>query len=95
MLPSWENKVKVTEIAVVLRRAATEMQAFAVNNDDLDLPNELILPFIINFLTDKRLRKLSATRQSHGFKSPRRATSSSSANNEFVRHFAHVEFLPK
>jgi hypothetical protein len=43
------------------------MQAFAVNNDDFDLPNELVLPFIINFLTDKRLRKLSAHGQTDAF----------------------------
>ena len=62
-----QNKMKVTEIAAALRRAVTDMQAFAVNNDDLELPNELVLAFIINFLTDKRLRELSAHGQSDAF----------------------------
>jgi hypothetical protein len=52
--------MKVTEIAAVLRSAATDMQVFVANNDDMNLPNEVVLPFIINFLTDKRLRRLSA-----------------------------------
>ncbi len=41
-------------------KAAIDMQAFAARNDDLDLPDQLVLPFIMNFLTDERLRKLSA-----------------------------------
>ncbi len=61
--------MKVTEIAAVLRRAATDTQAFAVNNDDLDLANELVLPFIINFLTDKRLQNCRHTPKAMRFKS--------------------------
>ena len=41
-------------------KAATDMQAFAAGNDDLNLPDQVVLPFIMNFLTDQRLRKLSA-----------------------------------
>jgi len=43
------------------------MQAFAARNDDLDLPDQLVLPFIMNFLTDERLRKLSGDGQSGVF----------------------------
>jgi hypothetical protein len=54
--------MKITDIVVVLHKAATDMQAFAARNDDLDLPDQVVLPFIMNFLTDKRLRKLSLVR---------------------------------
>ena len=53
-------KMKITNIVAVLQKAAIDMQAFAARNDDLDLPDQLVLPFIMNFLTDERLRKLSA-----------------------------------
>ena len=53
-------KMKITNIVAVLHKAAIDMQAFAARNDDLDLPDQLVLPFIMNFLTDERLRKLSA-----------------------------------
>jgi hypothetical protein len=54
--------MKITDIVVVLHKAATDMQAFAARNDDLDLPDQVVLPFIMNFLTDKRLLKLSLVR---------------------------------
>jgi len=53
-------KMKITNIVAVLHKAAIDMQAFTARNDDLDLPDQLVLPFIMNFLTDERLRKLSA-----------------------------------
>jgi len=52
--------MKITDIASVLHKAAIDMQAFADRNDDLNLPDQVVLPFIMNFLTDERLRKLSA-----------------------------------
>jgi hypothetical protein len=55
-----DAKVKITDIVAVLHKAATDMQAFAARNEDLNLPDQLVLPFIMNFLTDERLRKLSA-----------------------------------
>lgn len=58
--------MKVTDIVAVLNKAATDMQAFATRNDDLNLPDEVVLPFIMNFLTDERLRKLSADGPSGG-----------------------------
>jgi hypothetical protein len=42
------------------------MHAFAARNDDLNLPDEVVLPFIMNFLTDERLRKLSSAGPSGG-----------------------------
>jgi hypothetical protein len=59
--------MKITEIASVLHKAAIDMQAFADKNDDLNLPDQVVLPFIMNFLTDERLRKLSAGGASSGF----------------------------
>jgi hypothetical protein len=56
--------MKINAIADVLQKAATDMRAFAARNDDLDLPEEAVLPFITNFLTDERLRKLSRDRPS-------------------------------
>ena len=52
--------MKISAIADVLEKAAIDMRAFAVANDDVDLPEQVVLPFITNFLTDQRLRKLSA-----------------------------------
>jgi hypothetical protein len=52
--------MKITDIAAALQKAATDMQAFAARNDDLNLPDQLVLPFIMNFLTDETLRKLSS-----------------------------------
>jgi hypothetical protein len=43
------------------------MQAFAAGNDGLALPDQVVLPFIMNFLTDERLRKLSPDGPISGF----------------------------
>jgi hypothetical protein len=51
--------MKITDIVAVLQKATTDMQAFAERNDDLNLPDQVVLPFIMNFLTDERLRNLS------------------------------------
>jgi hypothetical protein len=59
--------MKITDIANVLHKAAIGMQAFANRNDDLNLPDQAVLPFIMNFLTDERLRKLSAVCPIGGF----------------------------
>jgi len=47
--------MKITNIVAVLHKAAMDMQAFAARNDDFDLPDQVVLPFIMNFLTDERL----------------------------------------
>lgn len=52
--------MKITEIVAVLEKATVDMQEFAARNDDLNLPDQMVLPFVMNFLVDKRLRKLSA-----------------------------------
>jgi hypothetical protein len=59
--------MKITDIVAVLHKAATDMQAFAARNSDFNLPDEVVLPFVMNFLTDEQLRKLSADDPSRGF----------------------------
>jgi hypothetical protein len=59
--------MKITDIVAALHKAATDMQAFAARNDDLNLPDQVVLPFIMNFLTDERLRKLSPDGPISGF----------------------------
>ncbi len=44
--------MRISEIAAVLQKAAVDMQAFAANNDDFDFPDQVVLPFVMNFLTD-------------------------------------------
>jgi hypothetical protein len=52
--------MKISQIAAVLRKASTDMEAMAAQNDDLDYPDEMVLPLIRNFLTDERLRNVLA-----------------------------------
>lgn len=35
----------------ILEKMSGEMRKFAVTHDDMDLPNEIVLPFIMNFIT--------------------------------------------
>lgn len=51
--------MKISEIAAYLKKMSDEMQDYAARNDDMDLPNEVVLPFITNFLT-KNLIDLSS-----------------------------------
>ena len=51
--------MRISEITAVLYKVAADMQAFAARNDDLNLPDQVVLPFVINFLTDEGLRKLT------------------------------------
>ena len=51
--------MKISAIADFLETAATDMRTFAARNDDFDMPEQVILSFITNFLTDERLRRLS------------------------------------
>ncbi len=50
--------MKITEIAAYLKKMSAEMQEFAARNDDMDLPDEVVVAFIVNFLT-RNLRELS------------------------------------
>jgi hypothetical protein len=43
--------MRVSRIAGYLEKMAVKMQEFAATHDDMDLPNEIVLPFIMNFLT--------------------------------------------
>jgi len=42
--------MKVSQIAAHLKMSS-EMRKFAATHDDMDLPNEIVLPFIMNFLS--------------------------------------------
>ena len=47
--------MKITTIAATLRKVAVDMEIMAAIDGDLDFPDELVLPFIINAVTDKRM----------------------------------------
>jgi hypothetical protein len=47
--------MKITTIAAKLRQTAVDMEIMAAMDGDLDFPDELVLPFIINAVTDKRM----------------------------------------
>jgi hypothetical protein len=47
--------MKITAIAARLRKTAVDMDVMAALDGDLDFPDELVLPFIINAVTDKRM----------------------------------------
>ncbi len=47
--------MKITTIAAKLRKVAVDMEIKAALDGDWDLPDELVLPFIINAVTDKRM----------------------------------------
>jgi hypothetical protein len=49
------RKVKITAIAARLRKVVVDMEIKAALDRDLDFPDELVLPFITNALTDKRM----------------------------------------
>ncbi len=51
--------MKITAIAAKLRKVAVDMEIKAALDGDLDFPDELVLPFITNALTDKRMLKFS------------------------------------
>jgi hypothetical protein len=56
-------KMKITDIVAVLHKAATDMQAFATRNNDLNLPDPVVLPFIMNFQTDELMSGFGNYRQ--------------------------------
>jgi hypothetical protein len=47
--------MKITTIAAKLRKVAVDMEIRAAIDGDWDFPDELVLPFIINAVTDKRM----------------------------------------
>ena len=47
--------MKITTIAAKLRKVAVDMEIMAAIDGDWDFPDELVLPFIINAVTDKRM----------------------------------------
>jgi hypothetical protein len=51
--------MKISEIAAALRIASADMMTFALKSGDMDYPDQMVLPFITNFLSDDALRRLS------------------------------------
>ncbi len=47
--------MKITTIAAKLRKVAVDMDVKAAIDGDWDFPDEFVLPFIINAVTDKRM----------------------------------------
>ena len=47
--------MKLTQIAAKLRKTAADMEALAAKEGDLDVADEVILPFVANCLTDDNL----------------------------------------
>jgi hypothetical protein len=54
---SEARTMKITTIAAKLRDVAVDMEVRAAMDGDLDFPDELVMPFIINAVTDDRLLK--------------------------------------
>jgi hypothetical protein len=49
--------MKHSEMAAALRQAAADMQLIAIMDGDWEMPDEMVLTYISNFLTDPSLRK--------------------------------------
>jgi hypothetical protein len=49
--------MKHSEMAAYLRNEAADMQRIAIMDGDWEMPDEMVLTYISNFLTDPSLRK--------------------------------------
>jgi hypothetical protein len=49
--------MKHSEMAAALRKAAADMQLIAIIDGDWEMPDEMVLTYVSNFLTDQRLRR--------------------------------------
>ena len=56
--------MKHSEMAAALREAAADMQLIAIMDGDWEMPDEMVLTYISNFLTDPRLRRPGAVKPS-------------------------------
>ena len=56
--------MKHSEMAAALRRAAADMQLIAIMDGDWEMPDEMVLTYISNFLTDASLRRPRAVKPS-------------------------------
>jgi len=65
------RKMKITAIAARLRKVAVDMEIMAAIDCDLDFPDELVLPFIINAVTDNRMLECSKERPAAASETPR------------------------
>jgi hypothetical protein len=60
--------MKHSEMAAALRQAAADMQLIAIMDGDWEMPDEMVLTYISNFLTDRKLRRplvVQAERNQH------------------------------
>lgn len=51
--------MKVSEIADYVEFMVPKLRLFADRNREIDIPSELVLTFLINFLTDSHLREFT------------------------------------
>jgi hypothetical protein len=56
--------MKHSDMAAALRKAAADMQLIAIMDGDWEVPDEMVLSYISNFLTDQRLRRPRAVKPS-------------------------------
>jgi hypothetical protein len=49
--------MKHSEMAAALRQAAADMQVIAIMGGDWEMPDEMVLTYISNFLADPRLQR--------------------------------------
>src|SRR5271170_6864898 len=56
--------MKHSEMATALRQAAADMQLIAITDGDWEMPDEMVLTYISNFLTDPSLRRPRAVKPS-------------------------------
>ncbi len=54
--------MKITTIAAKLRKVAVDMEIKAAIDGEWDVPDELVLPLIINAVTDKKMLGFSKER---------------------------------
>ncbi len=57
--------MKITTIAAKLRNVAVDMEIKAALDGDWDLPDDLVLPLIINAVADKKMLEERAAAASH------------------------------
>ena len=56
------GEMKITTIAAKLRKVAVDMEIKAAIDGEWDVPDELVLPLIINAVTDKKMLGFSKER---------------------------------
>ena len=92
--------MKHSEMAAALREAAADMQRIAIMDGDWEMPDEMVLTYISNFLTDPRLRRPLAAQanrnqnEGSGANSNHLATPDSCSFTRLRVHFLRDGMLP-